>query len=154
MVTLIQEFHQSQNEVVGLIQGVVNFVFGDRHGIGAGDAPFHLDDTQASFVGHAALDVIAEPFEFAVHGFVAEALFDVHDNGPGAGRGGLGVGLLRLGRQVRRLALHPGQQPEGRHNHAAEHHGRQRGYLGFPVQFGQPFLEACLQVVGTAARFL
>ena len=52
----------------------------------------------------------------------------------------------------RRPARHGRQQPHRHHQHAAEHHGRQRRDLRFELQLLQSLLQARLQAVGALAR--
>ena len=123
VVVAVEEFDDSEDVGVGLVERLDDFVAGDGYGRCAGDAAFDFEEAEAAGGGIAAFDVVAAFFELAVGGFVAQAAFDGHYDLPGAGGGGLGVG--GCGRRAgRRFACHGAEQAEGRDQGGAEYDGR------------------------------
>ena len=78
-----------------------------------------------------------------VGGLEAEGALGVHDDGTRPGGGLLGVAHV-VG-WSRALSADGREQTLRNHEHAAEHHRRQRRKLSFELEFAQPLLEAGLQ---------
>jgi hypothetical protein len=88
----VEEFHDGEDEVLGFVERVENFVAGYRNRRRAGYTPLHLDEAQFAGARHTALDVVAEFLKFAIGGFEAKTALDLHDDGASPRCAGLSIG--------------------------------------------------------------
>ena len=95
---VVAEFDDRKDEVFRLVQGVEDFVAGDRDCGGIAPAALHLDEPELSRVWHSTLDIVAELLQLTVGRVVAEAAFNLHDDLASPGRDHRCVGT-ELGRR-------------------------------------------------------
>src|SRR5438105_3783586 len=72
------EFDDGEDEVVGFVERVENLVLGNGDGGRSGVAPLHLDEPQLARAWRAALDVVAELLDLAVHRLESQVPLDLH----------------------------------------------------------------------------
>ena len=76
MALVIEEFHEGQNEILGLVEAGENFVLGHRDRVGACHPPFDLDEPETPRDG-TTLDLVPETVKLPVLGIEPKAALDV-----------------------------------------------------------------------------
>ena len=149
MRAVVQEFDDSEDEVLRLVQRVQNLVACDRHRRSAADPALDLDEPELAAVRHAAFDVVPKLLELPVGRVEPETPLGLHDDAAGAG--GRFLRIDGRSRAHRFPPAHCIDEPPGHDQQSAKDDRRQRRDLGFELEFLQPFTQTRLQHVRALA---